>query len=352
TTTRANQLDLNALPIEEIANIRRSISTTNNENNLSTNSEFESPDEIDNETESTRDDDQIQSIIPKRRQSRAASSANKVDPTLNLKVEQIEEIPPLSSDIHEHSHQYPLYVKEETIDSTSVDPQSFQPPPLPPPTSLLIDSILPSTNILPSPPATATGNRRASVRQQKRRSLREPSSTKDSSLSAKKKKLDNGNIINTDMGTDYMSNIDQTSTRSNSTDQQFTESTTGKRYRPPVRRGGKRSANQQEYENEDYRSNSPSNITMRQQLKDMFKHRPSRYNFLDLNNNLAGDERITHLKDRMRECQKVFFNLKSALVKIEKQRKIFVRKQKPIISTTPTIIQTSTTEILGTTTCT
>ncbi|CAF4945933.1 unnamed protein product, partial [Rotaria magnacalcarata] len=47
------------------------------------------------------------------------------------------------------------------------------------------------------------------------------------------------------MGTDYMSNIDQTSTRSNSTDQQFTENTTGKRYRPPGRRGGKRSANQQ-----------------------------------------------------------------------------------------------------------
>jgi hypothetical protein len=53
-----------------------------------------------------------------------------------------------------------------------------------------------------------------------------------------------------------------------------------------------------------------------------------------LDNNLNGDERITHLKDRMRECQKVFFNLKSALVKIEKQRKIFLRKQKPIITTT------------------
>ncbi|CAF4239784.1 unnamed protein product, partial [Rotaria magnacalcarata] len=78
TTTRTNQLDLNALPIEEIANVRRSISMTNNENILSTNSELESPDEIDNETESTRDDDQIQSIIPKRRQSRAASSTNKV----------------------------------------------------------------------------------------------------------------------------------------------------------------------------------------------------------------------------------------------------------------------------------
>ena len=91
---------------------------------------------------------------------------------------------------------------------------------------------------------------------------------------------------------------------------------------------------------------------MRQQLKDMFKHRPSRYNFLDLSkinlnsyinylfvflsyldNNLNGDERINHLKDRMRDCQKVFFNLKGALVKIEKQRKVYLRKQKPFIST-------------------
>lgn len=55
-----------------------------------------------------------------------------------------------------------------------------------------------------------------------------------------------------------------------------------------------------------------------------------------LDNNLTGDERIAHLKDRMRECQKVFFNLKSALVKIEKQRKIFLRKQKPILPTTTT----------------
>ena len=73
-----------------------------------------------------------------------------------------------------------------------------------------------------------------------------------------------------------------------------------KRHRPAGRRGGKRSVNQQgrfdrvlqwnqshmelnlEYENEDYRSSSPSSVTMRQQLKDMFKHRPSRYNFLDL----------------------------------------------------------------------
>ena len=73
-----------------------------------------------------------------------------------------------------------------------------------------------------------------------------------------------------------------------------------RRSRPTGRRGGKRPVNQQgnllhlkikswknssinlEYENDDYRSNSPSNVTMRQQLKDMFKHRPSRYNFLDL----------------------------------------------------------------------
>ena len=113
-----------------------------------------------------------------------------------------------------------------------------------------------------------------------------------------------------------------------------------------------------DYENEDLRSSSPSSITMRQQLKDMFKHRPSRYNFLELSkieldrrscprehgfpldNNLAGDDRISHLKDRMRDCQKVFFNLKSALVKVEKQRKAFLRKQKPI-STTPSKWQLS-----------
>ena len=77
----------------------------------------------------------------------------------------------------------------------------------------------------------------------------------------------------------------------------------------------------------------------------MFKHRSSRYNFLDLSkifiyfllkielklsldNNLTGDRRLAHLKDRMRQCQKVFFNLKGALTKIEKQRKIFLRRQK------------------------
>lgn len=30
----------------------------------------------------------------------------------------------------------------------------------------------------------------------------------------------------------------------------------------------------------------------------------------------------------MHQCQKAFFNLKSALTKIEKQRKIFIRRQK------------------------
>lgn len=110
-----------------------------------------------------------------------------------------------------------------------------------------------------------------------------------------------------------------------------------------------------DHENDECRSNSPSSVTMRQQLKDMFKHRTSRYNFLDLSNvtidlqstelirksildnTLTGDERIGHLKDKMRDCQKVFFNLKSALVKIEKQRKVFLRKQKSLLQlTTPT----------------
>lgn len=47
-----------------------------------------------------------------------------------------------------------------------------------------------------------------------------------------------------------------------------------------------------EYENDDYRSSSPSNMTMRQQLKDMFKHRPSRYNFLDLSKRACSIEKI------------------------------------------------------------
>lgn len=126
-------------------------------------------------------------------------------------------------------HQYPLNVKEETIDSSSTNVQTFQTPLLPSlSSSVTIESILPSTNILASPPATATGNRRASVRQQKRRTLRDTNNAKDSSVSAKKKKLDNGNMMNTDITTDYMSNIDQTSARSNSTEQQVAENTTSK----------------------------------------------------------------------------------------------------------------------------
>lgn len=229
--------------------------------------------------------------------------------------------PPLSFPFSlEHPHQYPFHVKEETIDSSSVLHQTFPMPLLPSSMSLLADSFASSGNILTSPPMSATGNRRASARQQKRRSLREPNSAKDSSGSAKKKtKFDNGSALNADIGGDSNFNRDSTATRSNSTEQQQSENASGKpnssslvprchpvircvgkRYRPGGRRGGKRFANQPgaslrhrrtdtsppacllEYENEDYRSSSPSNVTMRQQLKEMFKHRPSRYNFLDL----------------------------------------------------------------------
>ena len=89
------------------------------------------------------------------------------------------------------------------------------------------------------------------------------------------------------------------------------------------------------------------NITLRQQLENMFKNQSSRYNFLDLSmiylsflcknificcldNDITGDDRLNHLKDRMKQCQKVFINLKSALTKVEKQRKIFLRRQKSI----------------------
>ena len=168
-----------------------------------------------------------------------------MDSTSNIKTEQIEETTSSITDMYvlspisfiidppvfslEHPHQYPLHVKEETIDSSSVTHSSFQMPLLPPPSSLLIDRLMPSTNLLTSPPATATGNRRASARQQKRRSLREPNNAKDSTGSAKKKvKLDNGSLLQTDNGADNISHFDQTSSRSNSTDQQSAENITSK----------------------------------------------------------------------------------------------------------------------------
>ena len=127
-----------------------------------------------------------------------------------------------------------------------------------------MDRVTAIGNLLTSPPATATGNRRASVRQ-KRRSLREPNTAKDPSGSTKKKlRLDNGNVILTDNGAENITSTDPISTRSNSTDQQTMENPTGKttkflsanafdslidflakRARPGGRRGGKRSVNQQ-----------------------------------------------------------------------------------------------------------
>jgi hypothetical protein len=68
---RPNQSNINRLPNEEITNTRRSIS----ENISSTHQEFESTDENEHETSINRDDDHV---IPKRRQSRATSSNNKV----------------------------------------------------------------------------------------------------------------------------------------------------------------------------------------------------------------------------------------------------------------------------------
>ena len=68
---RPNQSDLNRLSNEEITNTRRSVS----ENILLSHNEFESIDENEHETSLNRDDDHV---IPKRRQSRATSSNNKV----------------------------------------------------------------------------------------------------------------------------------------------------------------------------------------------------------------------------------------------------------------------------------
>lgn len=120
----------------------------------------------------------------------------------------------------DQSHPYPFHVKEETIDSQ----QTFQTP-----LALPIDRFTPSTNILTSSSASLIGNRRASTRQQKRRTLREPNSAKDSLGSAKKKtRIDNGNLLHADIGADNLMNIDQLSNRSNSTDQQINENLTSK----------------------------------------------------------------------------------------------------------------------------
>jgi hypothetical protein len=75
---------------------RRRISINNNDNNNIRN-EFESIDEDDNENQSIRDDAQI---IPKRRQSRATSSNNRIDSVSNIKTEQIEEIPSSMIDVY------------------------------------------------------------------------------------------------------------------------------------------------------------------------------------------------------------------------------------------------------------
>ena len=67
----------------------------------------------------------------------------------------------------------------------------------------------------------------------------------------------------------------------------------------------------------------------------MFKHRTSRYNFLDhLDDTLTGNQRLMHVKDRLRQCQAVFLNLKMALTKIEKQRILFLRRQQHPSGTT------------------
>lgn len=80
STIHTSQLDLNRLPMDEKANIRRSLSIPNNENILSKH-EFEAIDDNDNEPGSIRDDPYGQQTIPKRRQSRATSSNNKVSCT-------------------------------------------------------------------------------------------------------------------------------------------------------------------------------------------------------------------------------------------------------------------------------
>ncbi|UJR21352.1 hypothetical protein I4U23_024445 [Adineta vaga] len=199
-----------------------------------------------------------------------------------------------TSDIFLH----PVYDKEEIIDNSP------------------IDAFLPNIQ----QPTSPIDNRRALTRQQKRRTLREPS------VSSKKRTR-----LDTDLNSNYsMDNLSNNNEQNSCFNEQQTIEI--KRYRIGGKRGGKRTVNQTDNENEDSHVNSLVNSTLRQQLEDMFKNRTSRYNFLDLNNDITGDDRLAHLKDHMRQCQKVFLNLKSALTKIEKQRKVFLRRQKSIVS--------------------
>ncbi|CAF3958747.1 unnamed protein product, partial [Rotaria magnacalcarata] len=234
----------------------------------------------------------IQQITTKRR-----SSNIKTDPTQNINIENI--LPKSETSINQ------LQAEEETMSISSIiDDQS-------------INSTLPFIAM----PSLIPDNRRIYTRQQKRRTFREPNAIQDSSICTKRRtRFDTD--INSNFNSDCTNNSDHSPVP---IDQQSIEV---KRYRTVVKRSGKRPANQLDNENEDLHLNSPMSATLRQQLDNMFKNRSSRYNFLDLNSNLTGDNRLAQLKDRMRQCQKVFFNLKSALRKVEKQKKVFVRRQK------------------------
>ncbi|CAM4954534.1 unnamed protein product [Rotaria socialis] len=238
------------------------------------------------------EENSIQQIATKRQ-----SSNIKIDPTQNINIENI--LSKSEASINQ------LQAKEEIMSTSSIiDDQS-------------INSTLP---FIPMP-SLIPDNRRIYTRQQKRRTFREPNAIQDSSICTKRKTRFDADI-NSNFNSDCTNNSDHSPIP---IDQQSIEV---KRHRTVAKRGGKRPANQLDNENEDLHLNSPMSATLRQQVDNMFKNRSSRYNFLDLNSNLTGDNRLVHLKDRMRQCQRVFFNLKSALRKVEKQKKIFVRRQK------------------------
>jgi hypothetical protein len=127
----------------------------------------------------------------------------------------------------EHVQQQIIHVKEEIIDSSPATPQPSETLTSPITLTLKMEPVPASTNILSSPPIS--GNRRAFPRQVKRRTLRESSMIKDTPVTMKKKaRIDNGNTIHTDNLIDTVNSYDQPANRSNSTEQQLTESTAGK----------------------------------------------------------------------------------------------------------------------------
>lgn len=100
----------------------------------------------------------------------------------------------------------------------------------PTPVILKTEPISNSISYMQSTASASVVHRRGHIRQPKKRTLREPHGSKDSSIAAsskKKTKIEIGNNHSNEGSIDSNLNNDQLSTRSSSTEQQINESGTG-----------------------------------------------------------------------------------------------------------------------------